>query len=259
MRYETIIVSENGGHVDIELNRPEIHNAFNEVMIHEITDVCKALSKNKKVSVVSFSSKAKSFCAGADLNWMKKMKDYSKADNIKDAKKLYKMLDSIFNLPQLTIAKVNGAAFGGGVGLISTCDYVLCLEEARFGLTEVNLGLAPAVISPFVLFKIGPSWGRGLFTTGLGFTAQTAQMMGLVHELSSGNDFEQRFQKIILHSLSSGPKAKRQCKTLIPQDKKLFSNKHLDFITQMISELRVSAEGQEGMSALLEKRKPEFK
>lgn len=247
----------------ITLNRPEVHNAFNDEMIKGLTSEFEKLNeKNNQVRVVVIEGEGKSFCAGADLNWMKKMKDYSKEDNYRDSVALSKLFH-VINICKLpVVAKVHGAVLGGGVGLVSACDYVVAQEQTTFGLTEIRLGLLPAVISPFVIAKIGESQARALFLTGERFDEQRALSMGLVHRVSLERYLAQDTQKVVESLLSAAPYAQSRAKELIATVTKLSHQEYTqaqDYTCQLISEIRIGAEGQEGMSALLEKRKPEWK
>jgi methylglutaconyl-CoA hydratase len=262
MNFETLIVEKNNdGIVAVTLNRPEIHNAFNEVMIAELTQLFEQLGVDSTVQAISLKGAGKSFCAGADLNWMKKMKDYSVDENYADSVALSRMLQTIDNCPKPVVAMVHGAALGGGVGLLSCCDIVVAREETQFGLTEVRLGLLPAVISPFVIAKIGYSQARALFMTGERFDAQKAMKIGLVHQVSFERDHLAVGEKVVQDLLQTGPYARVLAKQLA---KDVSQNLHRDFeilenlTCSLIAEVRVSAEGQEGMSALLEKRKVQW-
>ena len=173
----------DNGAVYLYLNRPEIHNAFDEVLISELTDYFEKTKDDESVDMVILSGNGRSFCAGADLNWMKKMVNYSAEENLADSKKLAKMLTTMNDFPKPLIARVNGAVMGGGVGLVSTCDYVIAVDRAFFALSEVRLGILPAVISPFVIRKMGESAARASFLSGSRIPAQRAIQYGLVHEV----------------------------------------------------------------------------
>ncbi|MFL5784164.1 MAG: enoyl-CoA hydratase-related protein [Bacteriovoracaceae bacterium] len=247
-----IEVVEKNGVAEIWLNRPELHNAFNAEMIQELTS---AFSTLKNVRLVILSGKGHSFCAGADLNWMKAMKDYSKEENFKDSKQLAKLFSTINECEVPVIGRVNGHALGGGVGLVSVCDYVIAVEEALMGFTEVRLGLIPAVISPYCISKIGESNARAWMLSGERFTATDGMRMGLVHEVVRAGTLEARIQEIEKRFLAAGPEAAREAKKLVRGVVKNLKGSE-DFTCQMIADRRVSAEGQEGMRALLEKEKP---
>ena len=247
---------DNRGVATITLNRPELHNAFNDEMISELIKCFKELSKNADVRIVVLTGTGKSFCAGADLNWMKRMKDYSYEENLKDAENLAELFTVINQFKKPTIARVNGAALGGGAGLIACCDFVIAVDTALIGFTEVRLGLLPGVISPFVIAKIGESQARATFMSGVRFNANRAMMMGLVHQLSSFDKLDEDLEVIINDFLQAAPNASTLAKELIAEvvRKPTVEDARL-YTCEMISKVRTGFEGQEGMNALLEKRK----
>lgn len=245
------------GIVTITLTRPEVHNAFNDELIEQLTAKALEMKNDSSIRLMVLTGEGKSFCAGADLNWMKKMKDYTSEENFKDSVALHGLFDSLNNLPFPVIGKVNGAALGGGAGLIAVCDYVIACKSAKIGFTESLLGLVPAVISPFVVAKIGQSNARAYFMSGEIFMAQKAQEIGLVHQVVPLDDLESAFEKVIEKFLKAGPSAAREAKQLI---KGIFehagnSEDVKNFTCKTISRVRISDEAQEGMNALLEKRK----
>ena len=241
------------GVYEVILNRPEIHNAFNDDLIISLTKAFKEISIDESARLVVLSGEGKSFCAGADLNWMKSMINYSREENKKDSEALYDLFYEIDNCPIPVFGKVNGHALGGGVGLLSVCDYVLTHEKAKFGFTEVRLGLIPAVISSFCLKKIGQSNARAWFLSGEKFDANIALKIGLVDKVSSVESFEENSKKCIESFLKAGPNAARSAKKLIKNVCNLDEPK--DYTCSEIAKVRIAPEGQEGMSALLEKRK----
>lgn len=251
------------GVMTVTLNRPEVHNAFNDEMIASLTEAFLGFSKDSDINVVVLHGAGKSFCAGADLNWMKRMKDYSKEENFRDSVALSRLFQAINTCRKPVVASVHGAALGGGVGLVACCDYVVASEDAVFGLTEVKLGLLPAVISPFVIAKIGESRARAYFLTAERFDSTKAKEMGLIHEISLDRYFQADTDRIVQALLNVGPKARELAKDLIFNVKNLMSSSDFkpveDFTCRLISEVRTSSEGQEGMAALLEKRKPQWK
>ena len=247
-----LVISEQNNILEIKLNRPEIHNAFNDELISELTEIFENI--NDKIRLVTITGEGKSFCAGADLNWMKSMKDYSLEENIEDSSKLARMFEVINNCPVPVLGKVNGHALGGGVGIVSVCDFVMSSSKAKFGFTEVKLGLIPAVISPFCKAKIGESNARAWFTSGRVFSATKAMDMGLVHEVVERESLDDEFSKVVDEFLMAAPMAARESKVLI----KTLDKPGQDiskFTCEFIAQKRISKEGQEGMSALLEKRK----
>ncbi len=255
---ELLKISNKNAIVEVRLNRPEIHNAFNDELIKQITETFQKLSADESVRLIVLTGEGRSFCAGADLNWMKSMKDYSQTENFEDSQKLAKMFQVINECPIPVIGKVNGHALGGGVGLVSVCDYVITHDKAKFGFTEVRLGLIPAVISPFCINKIGESNARAWFLSGELFQGNKALEMGLVHQVSTLENFEEDFENVIRSFLYAGPQAARDAKRLV--ENVLQSNKGdiAEYTCNAIAQKRVSDEGQEGMSALLEKRKAQW-
>jgi len=245
-----LILSKENQVLTITLHRPELHNAFNAEMIQELTD---AFLSIKDERLVVLTGSGASFCAGADLNWMSQMKNYSLEENKKDSKKLSDMFRAINECPVPVIGKINGHALGGGVGLVSVCDYVVSVKEALFGFTEVRLGLIPAVISPYCIEKIGVSQARAWFLSGERFTAEKALGMNLVHEVTE--NLEESTQKMIKSFLQAGPEAARSAKKLVKTVQQFKSELHNQTV-ELIAMKRVSEEGQEGMRALLQKDKP---
>ncbi len=241
----------------LTLNRPERHNAFNEQVIQELEQAFKLLGEDETVRAIVLRSEGQSFCAGADLNWMKKMVDYDFRENVEDAKELAHMLQTIRTCPKPTIARVHGAAFGGGVGLIAACDMAVTLDRCLFGLTEVKLGILPAVISPFVLEKIGNANASRYFLTAERFDAKEAQRINLVNEVKlHTTEMDEWIEQEIKLILKNGPEAVSACKKLIYEVSGPLWNTAEKVTTEMIAERRISKEGQEGIKAFLEKRRP---
>lgn len=251
------------GVAHVTLNRPEIHNAFDDKLIAELTKVFKALDKDKKVRVAVISGNGKSFCAGGDLNWMRRMKNYTRKENIADSAKLEAMFAAVYHFSKPLIGVVHGAALGGGSGLTSVCDYVVATDDARFGFTETRIGIAPSVISPYVIEKIGISYARAYFLSGAQFGADVAKDMGLVHRVVSPATLGVAAEETIGEFLKAAPGAAQKSKALIRNIIGLSQNaKGRGTIRKLtintIADLRVSDEGQEGMDALLSKRKPKW-
>lgn len=247
---------DSRGVATVTLNRPELHNAFNDELISELIKCFRELESNDQVRLVILTGEGKSFCAGADLNWMKRMKDYTFEENLKDSNQLAELFTVINHCQKPTICRMNGSALGGGAGLIACCDYVIALDSAVVGFTEVRLGLVPAVISPFVIAKIGESQARATFLTGSRFSTERALQMGLVHQISSFDKIDEDVENMVKEFLQAGPVAQKAAKELVAV---VVSHNDLaasrKYTTELISKIRASAEGQEGMSALLEKRK----
>jgi methylglutaconyl-CoA hydratase len=254
-KYTTIDVAVSTGIAVVTLNRPEFHNAFNETLIAELTAALRGLGADSAVRVVVLIGAGSSFCAGADLNWMKKMAAFSRAQNLADAKALAAMLTALNELPKPTIARVHGAAFGGGVGLIACCDIAIGAPDAVFALSEARLGLIPATISPYVVEAIGARAARRLFQTAERFTAAEAFRLGLLHELADPAELDQRIDDVLALLVKAGPVAQAECKTLLravtqrPIDADLIAD-----TAERIATVRASAEGKEGVAAFLAKR-----
>jgi methylglutaconyl-CoA hydratase len=251
MKLIEVLEKENGVK-EVWLNRPELHNAFNAELIEEMIAVFESF-KNERLIILS--GRGSSFCAGADLNWMKAMKNYSKEENFRDSKRLAKMFSTINDCEIPVIGRINGHALGGGVGLVSVCDFVVANQEATMGFTEVRLGLIPAVISPYCISKVGESNARAWMISGERFSAEEAKRMGLVHDITTPNDLDLRVEEVKKKFLAAGPEAAKEAKRLIRGVVRNLKASE-DFTCHMISERRISSEGQEGMRALLEKDKP---
>ncbi|MDD0853334.1 enoyl-CoA hydratase-related protein [Halobacteriovorax sp. GB3] len=253
---------DSRGVATVTLNRPELHNAFNDELIVGLTNEFLELEKNEKVRLIVLTGAGRSFCAGADLNWMKKMKDYSDSENYEDSRKLSRLFEVINSVTKPVIGKVNGHALGGGTGLVAVCDYVIAKEGAKIGFTEVLLGLVPAVISPYVMAKIGHSKARAYFLTGEKFGPEKAMEMELVHQVSLERYFEKDVEQVVSKFLMAAPGAQQVCKQLIQNvDAKVLDNQFesvIDYTCKTIAKQRTSEEGQEGMDALLTKRKPNW-
>lgn len=248
------------GVATITLARPEIHNAFNDELIAELTQSFAGMASGSGVRVVVLKGEGKSFCAGADLNWMKRMVDYSQEENIADAHRLADLFKTINNCPVPVVGLVHGAVLGGGAGLVAVCDYVIAAEDTIFGFTEARLGLVPAVISPFVMAKIGVSAARATFLSGRRFDANEALRMGLVHQVCKSTMFSAELDNVINEFKKAGPKAAREAKQLIQGviERTGKPDDQIAYTCKTIARLRSSDEGQEGMGALLEKRRPNW-
>lgn len=250
-----LTLNEKDSVATITLNRPELHNAFNAQLITEATELFQSLGK-KDLRLVVLKGAGKSFCAGADLNWMSSMKSYSEKENFEDSKKLAGLFKALNEVPCPVIGRVNGHALGGGAGLVACCDYVIASSTALFGFTEVKLGLIPAVISPFVLSKIGESNARAWFLSGERFDALTAKNINLVHEVVEPDQLDAAVAIATKRFLGAGPIAAREAKALIFKIR--MSQEVEDETCQRIARLRISPEGQDGMQALLTKSKPKW-
>lgn len=242
----------------ITLNRPDIRNAFNDHMITELNQAIVELSHNENIRTLILDAVGSAFCAGADLNWMKRVVDGTFQENLDDATELANLLWAIESLPIPTIAIVKGPAVGGGVGLVAVCDLVLSTPTAWFALSEVKLGLVPAVISPFLLRRMGDTVCRELFLTGRKLPADEARAVGLVNKIAIEDHIDTACDEIIGLLSTSAPKALTACKHLLGLIASRDEENIRHLTARLIAELRVSSEGQEGMKAFLEKRKPSW-
>lgn len=256
--FETIVAAREGKLFRITMNRPQIHNAFNATMIGELTKAFRQAGSDDGVRVVVLAGAGESFCAGADLNWMREIIRYSYEQNLKESLQIAELMKIIYELPKPTIARVNGAVIGGGNGLVSACDIVVAAEKARFGLSEVKIGLIPAAIGPYVIRRIGESAAHELFLTGERIDARRAREIGLVNKVVPDAELDDKVGDIIRQLLSSGPEAIAKCKELLRRVPGLSLEEAKGYTAEMIARLRTSPEGQEGMASFLEKRKPRW-
>jgi methylglutaconyl-CoA hydratase len=256
--YQTILFELKENVAYVTFNRPDVHNAFNDIMIRELITAFDELEDHEEVRAVVISGKGKSFCAGADLNWMRRVKDYSYEDNLKESLELSEMLFKIYASSKPTIAKVNGAAIGGGTGLVAVCDIALAADSAKFSFSEVKIGLIPACISPYVVKKCGEGRCREFFLTGERLTAERALNAGLVNTVVSLDDLDRAVGQYLDQLMSSGPQAIKKCKELLGKVPHMSYEEVKQYTAEVIAHMRKSDEGQEGMSAFLEKRKPNW-
>jgi methylglutaconyl-CoA hydratase len=246
-----------GGVVWLTLDRPEIHNAFDDRLIAELTKELEVLGADDGLRVLVLTGAGRSFSAGADLNWMRRTASYGEAENLADARALAKLMQILNELPKPTVARVNGAALGGGTGLVACCDIVVASEQATFGTTEVRLGLIPSVIGPYVLAAIGPRHARRLMLTGERISAAEALRLGLVHEVVAAEQLDLTVERVVGELRKGGPVAIAAAKRLIRD----FSGRPIepsliDETAQRIAALRATGEAREGVGAFLEKRAP---
>ena len=260
MSYQSIVIEVDNGVGILTMNRAERHNAFDEVLIDELTRGLQSLDANPAVRVVVLSAVGKSFSAGADLNWMKRAAGYTREENLADARRLAALMRTLNELSKPTVARVQGPAFGGGVGLVSACDIAIATFDAQFVLSEVKLGIIPAVISPYVIAKIGEKYARRYFLTAERFAAAEAYRIGLVHEIVPDEEgLDSAVGEIVEALLKNGPQAIAAAQQLIravahrPVDDALVED-----TAQRITAQRAGAEGKEGITAFLEKRKPNW-
>ncbi len=247
------------GVATVTMNRPEKHNAFDDAIIAELREAFDALAQRDDVRVVILASQGRNFSAGADLGWMKRMAEYDFGHNLKDAELLAGMLKSLHDLPQPTIARVQGAAFGGAVGLVSCCDMAVAAESASFSLSEVKIGLIPATISPYVIKAVGERAARRYFTTAERFSAAEAHRLGLASECVADDQLDSAVDVLVDAILSNGPEAVRAAKDLVISvaDREI-SAELIEDTCVRIAHIRVSEEGQEGLAAFLSRRSPNW-
>jgi len=255
MAYNTLQFELRDDVLTVTLNRPDVHNAFNDELISEAIDLFSNIDTNA-ARVIVLKGTGKNFCAGADLNWMSRMVSYTREENIRDSSLLAKMYAIIDECPLPVVGRIQGAAIGGGVGLVSVCDVAITTNTTQFGLSEVKLGILPAVISPYVIAKIGRSHARALFMTGERFDAERALRIGLVHRIVDNDpaQLDAAVYETVTQLKTSGPEAVRECKKLIAY---VASHELADVIPYTIDAIatrRVSEEGQVGMQAFLEKK-----
>ena len=251
MSYKTLLVDDADGVITVTLNRPDVHNAFNDELIGEAIDFFTKVPKSARAIVLRGSGQT--FCAGADLNWMSRMVSYTRDENVRDSSQLAKMYAVIDECPAPVVGRITGAAIGGGVGLVAVCDIAVSAPQTKFGLSEVKLGILPAVISPYVIAKIGASQARALFLTGERFDAERALRIGLVHRIAE--DVDAAVAETIAQLRTSGPEAVRECKKLIAHVATHDLIDAVPYTIDAIATRRVSEEGQQGMKAFLEKKK----
>ncbi len=254
-----LVTVDTKGVATVTLNRPEMHNAINGEAIERLTRELRTLGEDEDVRIVLLTARGPSFCAGADLNWMKKAAEFSEAENLQDASALAELLLVLDTLPKPTIALIQGPAYAGGVGLICACDIAIAARSARFSITEVRLGLIAAVISPFVINAIGESYARRYFLTGERISSTDAERIGLVHEVVPDEALAVRGEAFVKMLMQGGPIAQTEAKALIAAvHGRPLDNDMLVDLARRIARIRVSDEAQEGMSAFQEKRKPNW-
>ena len=254
--YEHLRRTDEGPVATVTLARLEARNALNATLIEELTRCFEELAEDESIRVVVLTGEGPSFCAGADIAYMHDTAGFSYEENLEDARRLADMFLAVDDLPKPVVAKVLGAAIGGGVGLVAAADVAVAEEGTRFAFSEVRLGIAPATIAPFVVRKIGYSRTRVLFLTGERFDADRAREIMLVHEVVPEGDIDAAVERVVAQLLQGGPAAQAAIKELLRQIEATEPMEALGIMTQLIAELRVGEEGQEGLGAFLEKREP---
>ncbi|UTD29241.1 enoyl-CoA hydratase-related protein [Bradyrhizobium sp. WD16] len=256
---ESVRIARDGGLARIVLHRPERNNAFDEAMIAALAAAFETVAADDGVSTVVVSGEGRSFCAGADINWMKRAAAYGREENIRDAEPLARMLAALDRMPQTTIARVQGPVYGGGIGLVAACDIAVAAADASFCLSEVRLGLVPAVISPYVLRAIGARHGRRYFQTAEVFSATEAARIGLVHETVAAEALDDRIAALLEQLRSGAPGARAAAKALVGQVAgRAIDAGVLRHTAELIADMRAKDEAREGLAAFLEKRKPSW-
>jgi methylglutaconyl-CoA hydratase len=257
MNWQSIDITMHERVATVTLDRPDVRNAFNEATIAELALAFDELGRDEDVRAIVLAANGPAFCAGGDLNWMKKMAAYSDAENLDDATKLADMLRTIYLCPKPVVAKIQGDCYAGGMGLVAACDVAVAVEEANFCLSEVKLGLIPATISPYVIKAMGENAARRYFLTAERFSAAEAHRIGFVHELVKAEALDASVAAIVKTLVTNSPNAVRQAKVLVrdvagkPVDAALLADS-----AQRIATIRASQEGREGVASFLEKRKP---
>lgn len=254
--YETITFDASGPAIWVTLSRDDVRNAFNGRMLADLLDAFETAPKVPGGRVVVLTGVGSAFCAGADLNWMRAVRDFTYEQNLEESNKVSAVMRAIYDCPLPTIARVNGPAIGGGAGLVACCDLAVASESARFSLSEVKLGLIPSCISPYVIRKIGEGNARELFLTGERISARKAREIGLVNEVAKKEELVVVVAKWVNQLVTSGPVAIAKCKELIRNVPQMDLDEAGPYTAEMIAKMRTSDEGQEGMAAFLEKRKP---
>lgn len=242
----------------VTFNRPEIHNAFNATVITEMQQVFNEIEKDDSIRVVVLTGAGKSFCAGADLNWMRSVVNQSFEQNLAESNALAELFHSMYSCKRPIIGRINGAAIGGGTGFVAVSDIAIAARSAVFSFSEVKIGVVPACIGPYVIKKIGEGKTRELFITGERMNAERAHEVGLVNRVVNDDQLDSEVDKLIKFILSSGPEAVAMAKKLIGEVPAMTPEQYKPYTAEMIARLRISDEGQEGMDAFLNKRKPKW-
>jgi len=243
----------------LTLNRPEVRNAFNDAVIAELTQALLALGAQPDVRCIVLAANGPAFCAGADLNWMRRMADYTREQNRADASALARMMHTLYACPKPTVARIQGDVYAGGTGLVAACDIAVSVDTAQYCLSEVKLGLIPATISPYVIRAMGARAAHRYFLTAERFTAQEALRIGFVHEVVSADALDAKVDELVQALVNAGPQAVRACKQLVQDVAERDITPDLMAMTaEAIADIRVSPEGREGVASFLQKRKPNW-
>ena len=254
----SVLLERDGAVLRMTLNRPDVRNAFDEDLIQALTAAATSAAEDRSVRVVVLAGNGKTFCSGADIGWMAKAIAYSRQENLSDAEDMARMIERLDTLPVPVIGRIQGSALGGGVGLAAICDIAIAADDAVFALSEVKLGILPAVVAPYVLRKIGISAARELFLTGARFDAARARQIGLVHEVVPADALDAAVARRVTEVLAASPAGVARAKSLIREIAGLHPDDVIGVTTNAIASQRISEEGQEGLRAFLEKRKPSW-
>ncbi len=258
MNFTTLKFEKRDNIANIIFNRPEIHNAFNSAVIEEMSVVFKQIVADAILRAVVITGAGKSFCAGADLNWMKEVKEKGYESNLNESNSLADLFYQIYTCPLPVIGKINGAAIGGGTGFVALCDIAIASKSAVFSFSEVKIGIVPACIGPYVIKKMGEGKARELFITGERMSSERALQVGLVNKVVDDENLDRSVNELLASIKSSGPNAVAMAKKLINEVPGMAPEKFRPYTAEMIARLRISDEGQEGMNAFLNKRKPKW-
>ncbi len=258
MNFTTVKYEKQNRVARVTFNRPEIHNAFNATVITEMRQVFNEIEKDDNIRVVVLTGAGKSFCAGADLNWMRSVVNQSFEQNLAESYALAELFHAMYSCKRPVIGRINGAAIGGGTGFVAVCDIAIAARSAVFSFSEVKIGVVPACIGPYVIKKIGEGKTRELFITGERMNAERAHEVGLVNRVVDDDQLDSEVDKLIKFIISSGPQAVAMAKKLIGEVSAMTPEQFKPYTAEMIARLRISDEGQEGMDAFLNKRKPRW-
>ena len=259
MNAKSLLVEVSAGVAVVVLDRPEVRNAFNEALIDEITQTFEQLGQRNDVRCIVLAANGTAFCAGADLNWMRSMADYTREQNLADAGQLAAMMRTVYECPKPTIARIQGDVYAGGTGLVAACDMAVAVDTAHFCLSEVKLGLVPSTISPYVIRAMGARAAHRYFLTAERFNALEALRIGFVHEVVAADALDSKVVELTNALVNAGPEAVRLCKKLM-QDVAGhdITPELVNMTVGSIADVRVSAEGREGLQSFLQKRKPSW-
>jgi methylglutaconyl-CoA hydratase len=257
MNENLIVRTDTRGICTITLNRPDALNAFNRDLIEDLSIQLTFAGDDDFVRAIVITGEGSAFSSGADIAWLKSMTKQDHATNSEDAMKMAQLLQKLYTLPKPTIAKINGSAFGGALGVVACCDIAIAVNTSQYAFPEVKLGIVPAIISPYIVSAIGHRHAKRLFITGDTFNADDALAMGLVHKIVHSSLFDETVEKELDLLLEAGPSAQSECKRLI-QKLAGISEDISEYTAELIAQIRISKEGEEGLKAFLEKRKPDW-